>query len=512
MTMQKIYRGELPKPDSRGYWRPEVGGKRFNIGHRNEISEGEAKRRLKALRDLFQLHCERHETNEWQDWVLDQARELARGNRVIDWKIDDVDLHLEAAIVEEYKALGFMVRESDPELLAKGRQQLTKWVEQQVQEKVTKAIAEAKDELLHVLGPLGNNSAQTPEVESYETKTLHDALTAYSKHLEATGNRDEEGNLTARVSKCQDRLKYHREHLKDIPLWQLNLAKIEEHAAYWRNRPKTKKGGPCSDVHASDMGKEMSRFLRWLDKTPEFNWTMPKGGNEVKRTPVRLPQDDRKEAFQTITKETYSPEELAILVRHTDGIGRAVIGVSVNCGFGQSEVGQWVTRGYLLNVVHPHADRLGLQSTTKDSWIVGNRPKTGIYSEHLLWPEVASSVAPFLDGREVLPITRMGNPWYRRHSKNPQAKFTKWWKDLLDRVEKTDKTFRRLPFGSLRDTFPDVLRAKYDDKLASLALHHGSLSDDQLLKCYANLPFAQLFEATRELHEFYKPFLDELVK
>lgn len=49
--MPAIYRGNLPQADAKGYWRPEVGGKRFNIGHQSNVSEGEALRRLDVIRD-----------------------------------------------------------------------------------------------------------------------------------------------------------------------------------------------------------------------------------------------------------------------------------------------------------------------------------------------------------------------------------------------------------------------------------------------------------------------------
>ncbi len=53
--MAKTYRGsKLPKPDPRGYYRPEVRGRRFTLGHVRHLSQGEAQRRLDALRDLFE--------------------------------------------------------------------------------------------------------------------------------------------------------------------------------------------------------------------------------------------------------------------------------------------------------------------------------------------------------------------------------------------------------------------------------------------------------------------------
>ncbi len=71
--------------------------------------------------------------------------------------------------------------------------------------------------------------------------------------------------------------------------------------------------------------------------------------------------------------------------------------------------------------------------------------------------------------------------------------------------------FPRLPFGSLRDVLPDLLRLRYSDDVASLALQHGKIRDDPLLQHYANMPFRRLFEATRELRSHIQPMFDELV-
>ena len=261
------------------------------------------------------------------------------------------------------------------------------------------------------------------------------------------------------------------------------------------------------------MLKELWRFLGWLDDQPQYRWQKPKGTDKISRSPIKLPEDNGDAAFQTTTKETYTPEQLAILAQHTDDFGRALIGLCVNCAFGAAEVGQWPTQKFSLHTAHPYADKLGIDTTDEDSWVVGPRPKTGVYGEHWLWPQVAKAVLPFLDGRAVLPVDRNGNSWYKTHRSNPQTQFFNWWNKLLDKVSSRREQhpeFPRLPFGSLRDTLPNVLRAQYSDQIASMALQHGETGDDDLLKCYANTPFANLFRATQELAGYYKPFLDAL--
>ena len=76
---------------------------------------------------------------------------------------------------------------------------------------------------------------------------------------------------------------------------------------------------------------------------------------------------------------------------------------------------------------------------------------------------------------------------------------------------KNEQNLPRLPFGSLRDTLPDVLRSRYSADIASLCLQHGKPdTDDDLLRCYANQPYAKLFRATRELETYFTPFLDAI--
>jgi ribosomal protein S17E len=95
-------------------------------------------------------------------------------------------------------------------------------------------------------------------------------------------------------------------------------------------------------------------------------------------------------------------------------------------------------------------------------------------------------------------------------SQNAQTTFNNKMNAIIERIQKTDEAFPYLPFGSLRDTLPDVLRTKYSDDLASMALQHGELTNDTLLQCYTNKPFGKLFEATRELREYFRPMLEAL--
>lgn len=511
---------KLPKPDERGRIRPFVGrtedGRkaRFFVGDQR-TAPATAMRRLELIRLLYEKQCERHKVDFWRDWARRVAVKIGSGQSITDVSFaDDTwpnSAKFRASMVSMLQSWGIPVQVDEPQALASGLAQYQDEITELVQKLVVEELSKLKATHGEVV-EVSQRSLPDDPLLLAETTSLHKAIDAYSRHLKDTGKRDSNGNLSTYTNKCVDRLRYLKEAHDDLPLWRLmDFLAIERMVAHWRNRPNTAKGERCSKSHAKDQLKELWRFFRWLSNHKHYRWDWPKGSEQIKRTPIDLPQDETSVAFQTTTKQTYSPEQLSQLMEHTDDFGRVLIATCVNCAFGASEIGQWPVSKFILFRSHPHAAKLGIETTDEDSWIVGNRPKTKIYGEHLLWKPVATALKPFVsDGRQVLPITRNNTDWYKTHSKNPQTKFTNWWSDLVERTQKKYKDLPSLPFGSLRDTFPDVLRQNFSDDVASLALQHGSLSEDQLLKCYANMPFGRLFQATRELETFFEPVLKML--
>lgn len=530
----KSYRGGLPKPDAQGRWRPVVGKssegipQRFTVGNKRDTTEADALRRLEHIRDLFDRQCAELDTDFWADWTLPFAFRLAKGPPIRVYASDAACRRTEGDAIDvsfrpkpsqaaedistvlKLKSWGIPIEIADPELEKSGFGFLRNRIEVEVNRAVDEAIGTLRRSWGSETIEEVKSDAIPDNLLEADTRTLHEALDAYSKHLDETGKRNQGGDLSSRTRKCQDRLRYLRDHHEDCPLWKLNLPYIQKMAAYWQNRPTTRRGNRCSWDHAHDMLKEFFRFLSWLDEHPNYKWEMPKGVTKISRSPNALPEDVRREAFQTVNKSTFTPQQLAFIAEQAGKFGRALIGICVNCAFGASEVGQWSTSLYLIRKAHPHASKVGVDSTDADSWVVGARPKTGVYGEHLLWAEVADAVAQFLDGRAVLPVTQRGTPWYKTHSSNPQTTFGNWWSDLLDRVEKKHPGFPRLPFGSLRDLLPDILRREFSDQVASICLQHGEAGSDELLKCYANVPFRKLFDATRQIEPLFREFLDVL--
>ena len=79
----------MPKPDSLGRWRPEVGydekGKRvrFQVGNKRDTTEAEALKRLEAIRDLYDRQCVELKIDYWAGWARGWALKLAQGVPVV---------------------------------------------------------------------------------------------------------------------------------------------------------------------------------------------------------------------------------------------------------------------------------------------------------------------------------------------------------------------------------------------------------------------------------------------
>ncbi len=71
--------------------------------------------------------------------------------------------------------------------------------------------------------------------------------------------------------------------------------------------------------------RQFLRFLKWLDRQPQYRWELPRGVEDIKKKPIELKSDKSKHptAFRSLTKNTYTPEQLAVLAQHTDAFGKA---------------------------------------------------------------------------------------------------------------------------------------------------------------------------------------------
>ncbi len=373
----KSYRGRLPKPDELGRWRPVVGrqqnGKpqRFQVGNRRDTPEGEALRRLNHIRDLYDHQCTEYGIDYWSGWALPWAKKLEQQIPVRVYASDaarcrEGSAAEELAVIYKLQSWGLPIQIADPDFHAAGYSFLKKAVEAEVAKAVEKVL---QSEGLS-WGPEAIQKVQERLPENWaavEQRTFHDAIDAYKAHRQATSKQDKGGSITTSTRKSLRQLDYLKQHHANMPLWQLDLPALQTMGAYWRNRPDTRKGKRCSWDHAHAMLKELFRLLNWLDEHPSYKWTKPKGAENISRSPIKLPTDDRNhnEAFRTITKDTFSIEQLAIIADNVDDFGKILVAVCVNCAFGASEVGQWPTNLFTLHKTHPRTRKFNLTPRTK---------------------------------------------------------------------------------------------------------------------------------------------------
>lgn len=140
----KTYRGKLPKPDKRGYVRPEIGDKRFTVGNVRSDSQGEMERRRDAVADLFDLQCQQSGEGRWVEPYRGFAKKLERGQRlklsVSEYaRTNAGQASEEAQALAMFQEMGMDIVSDDPLTIARGEAELKKLID----EKVRSALAEA---------------------------------------------------------------------------------------------------------------------------------------------------------------------------------------------------------------------------------------------------------------------------------------------------------------------------------------------------------------------------------
>jgi hypothetical protein len=500
-------------PDSQGRFRPRIGWKigddgalsqpRFNLG----TDRKEAERRYAKIQELYEDNCRVNGEDVWSPLALSYAEELAKGRKTIQYpplddeqRFDDPTLEYAQMIdVNRQYFPSLDIQPADPELYFESIKRNQEFVAQRLKQ----LEAEMRE--------WGALSSQTTLPDRLITGTFFEALDVYASDIRENGDKLENGDL-----KPYQRLRLHRverfkrEHA-DIPLSALNYDRCAEMVAYWRNRPVTLWGGRSSRDNARHHLGELFRFLGWLDVTPQFGWTLPRGVTSLNRKVSKLEGEKK---LSAVTKPTYTVEQLTVLNKHATPLERMALYLGLNCALGAAELGRLVIDDFIFHRPHEFAGRLEFHSSEEDSFLRYFRPKTVVFGEWLLWSGTVPMVRWGVDrtkrlGAKQLFVWDTGKAIYDETMTNAQMGFANLWDRLIKRVRKSDPDFPRLPFGSLRDTLPDLIRLRYSDSLASLCLSHGSPSKaDNLLECYANKPFGKLHEALRALQTDFAPVFD----
>jgi hypothetical protein len=497
-------------PDPAGRYRPYLGWKigedgkkrqhRFNLGTDRKGAE----HRLAKIRQLYDENCRVVREDLWSPLALSYAEEIAKGRHRITYFPPPPELCIEDPETDYAQMLqvdrdrfpSLDLVPSDPILHAESVRRGQQGV---VRDRIRELEAELRE-----LGALGSKESLPEELIP---GSLHEAFDDYEASIAGHNVRPGTSDLTPYGRLRLARVKRFRKAHDDIPLSALTHDACTAMAAYWRGRPIGMRGLTSRDNARHHVG-ELIRFFKWLDRTGKYRWRMPSGLGHIDR---KIGKTDAERKLSVITKRVYSVEQLATINEHATPTERLLLYLGLNCAMGAAEMGRLVEGDILLGHRHEYAERLHFASTDEDGFIRFLRPKTEVFGEWLIWPETARMLRWGLErskriGSELLLVSDEGMPWYREHATNAQYHFANAWTRLLKRVRKSDPEFPILPFGTLRDTLPDLLRHRESDDLASLCLAHGQpFHGDNLLECYGNRPFGRLHEALRRMHACFAP-------
>lgn len=504
-----VTRRRALKHDANGDIRPYIGwrddGKqpRFNLG--KDMTEAEW--RYAAIQRLYNDNCRDSGREVWSPRALAYAKEVAAGRKVIEFPApppQDRGAVIEYQQgLEQYRQMfpSLVIAPADPIVFGESVKQNQDYVAARLKE---------LNEELKSKGAIPSTDALPGRMI---TGTLHEALDEYRKMIERDGERLPSGLLKHTHRKRLDRVKWFKNHHEDVPLYRLNFDVGSSMIAYWRKRPPTKKKANCSRSFAKHQAGELSRFFRWLDQTDHFQWMMPRGLGTVSK---KIAKFDSEKKTSPVSKLVYTPEQLALLNKHATPLERLCLYCGLNFGMGQSELGRILISDVLLNHQHEYTKHLRFTSNKKDNWIRMNRPKTDVFGEWRVWPEVVVMLKWAIEraktfGSHNLFLRPDGRLMFDESFAKPESPFTNLWDDFIERVQGRERNIPKYPFGVLRDTLPNFLRQEHGDDMATICLAHGRPANaDTLLECYANKPFGRFHTLLPQVRKVFKCVFDAI--
>ena len=209
---------------------------------------------------------------------------------------------------------------------------------------------------------------------------------AYRKYVEEKFT--EQGALTAWGMTQIGIVDFLVKHLPDLPMDKLDMLGIESCLDVIRKRPlsvthSSKGQKPISLKYATNSIKQFRNFIRWLHRSSDWEWEKPR---DYEVLPVRVVKTEAERRGGHAQVKTYSVDELVTIWKYATPRVRAMMALALNCAFGAGEIATLLTDEVMLDMIHPHAEQVGLSSEEEfGSWIMRNRRKTEVYGEWRLW-------------------------------------------------------------------------------------------------------------------------------
>lgn len=353
------------------------------------------------------------------------------------------------------------------------------------------------------------------------TATLYQAFKAYRKHLEKEYFNPELDQISAWGKTQVRQVQNLRKHHSDFLLSRLDSDKVNELIGYWRRRPcKIGTKEPMTAKSSSHFLGTLTRFFKWLDESSQFDWSKPFAFSDFNTKVRRLPSDHAKKSLEQV--DTFSLNELRLLMRYGQPFERLLLLLGLNCGFGRAEIAS-----LQIGEVHffrAHTIRqqeiLNYKTTDDDSFIKRIRRKSGVYGEHILFPMTVAGLQWALERRKKFPgagpdarlmVSEKGTALDKpTKSSNANQIIPNHFLRLVTRIQDDGNEIRKLSFGKLRKTASDLIKRFSDGEIAGVFDCHGSpVKSDSLSDQYTNRPFGKVFQAIREVQEYLAPVFRE---
>ncbi|EAQ80610.1 hypothetical protein [Blastopirellula marina] len=351
--------------------------------------------------------------------------------------------------------------------------------------------------------------------------TLYQALTAYEKYLEKEYFDPNSDHISAWGKTQVRQVKNLKNHHPDLFLSRLDSDALGELVGYWRRRPfKTGTTVPMTAKSASNYLGTLVRFFKWLDKSSKYQWNKPFAFSDMDTKIRRLASDLAKKSIEQV--DTFSLDELRLLMRYGKPFDRILLLLGLNCGFGRAEIGSLLVGEVHLFKGHTEREQeiLDFPTTDKDSFIKRIRRKSGVYGEHILFPQTVEAIKWAMEHRQRFPdfspaarlvVSENGSAIDRpTKSNNANQLIPNHFDRLIQRIQDDKQQIRKLSFGKLRKTATDLVKRFSNGEIAGVFDCHGSpVKTDSLSDQYSNRPFGKVFQAIREVEAYLAPVFAE---
>ncbi len=365
--------------------------------------------------------------------------------------------------------------------------------------------------------------ASNPSISAMKSPsaTLHQAFKRYQAYLQKEFFRQETGHISPWGRTQVRQIKNLQRHHSDELLNNLDATAVGELIGYWRRRPcKLGSTEPISAKAASHYLGTLMRFLTWLHATSEFEWTKPQAFNDFDRRIRRLPSDHAKRGLEQV--DTFSLEELRLLMRYGQPFDRLLLLLGLNCGFGRAEIASLLVGEVHLRKGHSPREQeiLGFTTNDNDSFIKRIRRKSGVYGEHILFPLTVQGLEWAQERRQQFPgfakssrliLNERGTPLDQQtKGSNSNQAVPNQFARLIERIRDDGQEIRPLSFGKLRKTASDLIKRHSDGEIAGVFDCHGEpVKTDSLSDAYTNRPFGKVFRAIRVVETYLGPVFAE---